>query len=250
VNSRRLAKRDGHPPRRRLVNKKRIAAVLLCVLLVAGVATYFLYGGSRPVPFGTPTQAPSGEGWVNLLDAAHAPDWKNTTDDKEIFEITEDMIHIFGRSLHPLRYVGYAAEEFGDFDLHLEFKVTKGANSGVFIRSQPNDPVYRGFEIQVLDDYGDPPNKNGSGAIYDVATPMFNMALPVGEWNSYDVTIHGQEVQIFMNGWMVIHTDLAKMTMHIGKYKAPFAELPLQGSLLLQDHGGEVWYKNIRLRKH
>ncbi len=232
------------------MNKKRIIFVLLVVTLAVGLAAYFLQGAAqKPKPYGMPTAPPEGAGWVDLLDAEHAPNWKNTTDDTDIFELADGMIHIFGRSLHPLRYVGYAAERFGDFELHLEFKVTPRANSGVFIRSQPNDPVYRGFEIQVIDDHGDPPNKNGSGAIYDVATPMFNMARPTGEWNSYDVTMKGQEVIVRMNGWMVIHTDLAKMTMLIGKYKAPFAELPLNGNLLLQDHGGEAWYRNIRLKK-
>ena len=198
-----------------------------------------------PLPVGKCTDAPSGEGWLNLLDADHAAAWKNTTDDKDIFEIKDGMLHIFGKSLHPLRYAGYTAEKFGDFDLHVEFKVTKRANSGIFIRSTPNDPVYRGFEVQVLDDFGDVPNKNGSGSIYDVTTPMYNMSFPAGEWNSYDIHVHGKDVQVFMNGWMTVHTDLGKMTMKIGKYKAPFNDLPPEGTLQIQDHGGEVWYRNM-----
>jgi len=202
-----------------------------------------------PVPEGMPTPRPEGEGWVDLLDAAHAPGWKNVTDDKDIFEIVDGTLHIFGRLPVPLRYAGYAAERFGNFDLHIEFKVAPGTNSGVFLRAQPNDPVYRGFEIQVLEDRGGRPTKNSCGAIYDVVTPMFNLSRPAGEWNSFDVTLDGQELIVHMNGWMIIHTDLAKMTTPLGKFKAAYADIPQEGNVLLQDHGGEVWYRNILIRK-
>jgi hypothetical protein len=83
--------------------------------------------------------------------------------------------------------------------LHIEFKVTPKANSGVFFRSDLKDPVQKGFEIQVLEDYGEQPNKNSCGSLYDVATPMFNMSFSPGEWNSYDMTCRGSNVIVFMN---------------------------------------------------
>jgi hypothetical protein len=159
------------------------------------------------------------------------------------------VIHIFGHTLLPLRYVGYSAQQFADFDLHLEFKVAPRANSGVFLRAQPNDPVQRGFEIQVLDDHGKPPTKNRSGAVYDVVTPMFNMSRPAGEWNSFDISLNGHELTVVMNGWMVVHTDLSKMSDPIGKFSTPLADLPTKGLLALQDHGGEVWYRNVMIRE-
>lgn len=230
--------------------KRRTKGVLSVILLalgsVAGCA--YLMRGHAPVPSGTPTALPEGEGWIDLLDDARAAQWKNITDDKDIFEIVDGQIHIFGKSLFPLRYVGFTGESFGDFDLHLEVKVSRGANSGIFLRATPNDPVYRGFEVQVLDDHGKPPSKNGSGAIYDVVTPMFNMARPAGEWNSYDISLDGTQVTVVMNGWKVIDTDFALMTEPYGKFEVPYAELPRDGVLALQDHGGEVWYRNVRIR--
>jgi hypothetical protein len=108
--------------------------------------------------------------------------------------------------------------------------------------------VTRGFEVQVLEDFGKPPNKNSCGSIYDVVTPMFNMSRPAGEWNSYDISVKGAEVIVIMNGWMVIHTDLGKMKTRLGKFKIPYAELPREGNIALQDHGGEAWYRNILIR--
>lgn len=232
------------------MKKALMVIVLLAVLTTAAGAGYYWLRPDKPVPVGAVSPVPTGSGWIDLFDAEHRGGWRNITDDLDIFAFEGDVLHIFGHTIHPLRYVGYETERLGDFELHLEFRVAPGANSGVFLRAQPNDPVYRGFEVQVLDDHGRAPNKNGSGAIYDVVTPMFNMALPAGEWNSYDITVDGGEVIVFMNGWRVVHTNLDQMTTPIGKYKAPFADLPRDGLLMFQDHGGEVWYRNVRIKKH
>lgn len=202
-----------------------------------------------PVGLGEPTEPPSGPDWVNLLDADHAPNWENVTDDKEIFEVSDGVLHIYGRTVYPLRYVGYPEREFSDFELHLEYKLAPGANSGVFLRSRFVDPVNRGFEIQILDDAGQPPTKNGTGAVYDVITPMYNMSRPTGQWNSIDLRVEGTEVDVKVNGWRVILADFAQLTEPIGKFETPYAELPLTGHVVLQDHGGEVWYRNILVRE-
>ncbi len=222
---------------------------LFCTLLYAMALTACGGPSKGPASLGQPTPRPEGEGWIDLLDAEHAPGWKNITDDKDIFEIKDGTLHIYGKTIYPLRYVGYAPERFGDFELHIEFKLARRANSGVFLRSQPNDPVQRGFEIQVLEDHGKPPGKNSCGSIYDIVTPMFNMSRPAGEWNSFDITVKGKEVVVFMNGWRIIHTDLSKMTIPLGKFKIAYNDLPLEGMLMLQDHGGEAWYRNIVIRK-
>lgn len=231
-------------------SKKAILTGAFAALLVIGAwVGWKLAIPVDPVPRGLPSPRPEGAEWEDLLSGKNAVQWRNVTDDSVIFAVEEGALHIFGRSLYPLRYVAFGAEKLSDFELHLEFKVAPGANSGVFLRAQPNDPVARGFEVQVLDDYGDPPHKNGSGAIYDVVTPMFNLARPAGEWNSYDITVRGGEVVVVANGWKVIHTDLAQMTEPLGKFSIPYAELPKEGVLMLQDHGGEVWYRNILLKR-
>ncbi len=230
--------------------KKMLIAIAL--LLVGIYAGYQLGSGSvgesKPMPVGALTPAPEGPGWIDLLSAEHVSGWTNTSDDTEIFEIEDGVLHIYGVTITPLRYVGYMKEQFGDFDLHLEFKVAPGANSGLFLRKPPGNPDIRGFEVQVLDDHGQQPTKNTSGSIYDNTTAMYNMSFPPGEWNSYDISVHGQAVSITMNGWKVVETDFSKMTMPIGKFETPYAEYPQQGIIALQDHGGEAWYRNILIK--
>lgn len=226
---------------------KAVAGLLLAQAVVYGVWSAMDVQKGKPVPVGSLTPVTEGPGWVNLLDAEHAPLWKNVSDETDIFEIVDGMLHIHGVTVSPLRYVGYTGEHFGDFDLHIEYMVTPGANSGIFIRKQPDDDVMRGFELQVLDDFGEAPTRNTSAAIYDVATPMFNMSKPAGEWNSLDIALRGQQLVVYMNRWLVLYTDLSLMKTPLGKFDYAFNDLPLTGMLALQDHGGEVWYRNIRI---
>jgi hypothetical protein len=219
--------------------------VALLVLIGGGIVCVHALANQR-VPHGAMTACPSGEGWMDLLAKADA--WKNCSDDKVgVFEIKDGMFHIFGGSTS--RYIAYTAETFGDFALHVEFKLKKGTNSGVFFRTDPKNPVQGGFEIQVLDDAGKAPDKNSSGSLYDVATPMFNMAFPAGEWNSYDIQCQGSHLVVDVNGWKVIDLDLAKMTEPIGKFDTPLAKLPQTGNIVLQDHEGEIWYRNVKIKK-
>jgi hypothetical protein len=231
------------------MNKRRtLFAAVLLVLSGFVLSRYTADCFRGPAPVGQPTTPPIGDGWIDLLSREHLSAWENITDEKDIFAIEDGVLHIYGRSLLKLRYVGFTARNFSDFDLHVEFKLAPRANSGVFLRAQPEDPVYRGFEIQVLDDHGKRPSNRGTGAIYDVVTPMFNLARPAGEWNSYDIAVSGTHVVVAVNGWKVLDADFALMKQPLGKFDTPFATLPREGLLALQDHGGEVWYRNLRIR--
>lgn len=203
---------------------------------------------AKPVPVGIPTAVPEGEGWIDLLDAEHAPYWENLGDDVEIFEIVDGELHVFGVPKSPLRYATYNEKPFDHFELHIEFKVAEGTNSGLFLRAQPNDKIYRGFEVQVIDDFGTPPTKNSSGAIYDVVTPMYNLSRPAGQWNSYDISVRGHSVSIRMNGWLVTQADFELMTTPLGKFKIAYKDMPPLGHIAFQDHGGEAWFRNVRVR--
>ena len=224
---------------------------LLGGLVLAGVVlglTLVNAEDEERLPKGQCTACPAGSDWIDLLDSAHASQWQNVTDKKKgIFEITDGVFRVFGQK--PTRYIAFMGESFDDFALHVEFKVSEGTNSGVFYRTDPANPVQGGMEIQVLDDFGQAPSKNSSGALYDVATPMFNMSLPAGQWNSFDISCSGAHVVVLMNGWKVLDLDLAKLTMPVGKFDTPLAELPHKGHIVLQNHGDDVWFRNVLVRK-
>ncbi|MFO7775537.1 MAG: DUF1080 domain-containing protein [Candidatus Hydrogenedentota bacterium] len=221
---------------------KKAFVLAAVIMLSAGCA-------GRPQPQGEAVPPPNGAGWIDLLSEERREYWENVTDDREIFSISNHTLHIPGRSVYPLRYVGYTKQSFANFELYLQFKVSGWANSGVFLRSQYPAGGHRGFEVQILDDHGKPPNTRRTGAIYDVVTPMFNLSQQPGEWNSLEIRVEGHEVEVTLNGWRVIDADLGKMTMPLGKFDTPFAEAPREGYVLLQDHGGEVWFRHIHVRE-
>ena len=90
------------------------------------------------------------------------------------------------------------ADSFGDYQLHIEFTVPKGSNSGVYNRGL--------FEIQVFDSFGKPKlGWHDCGALYERAFPRENLAKPPGEWQSYDITLKGKKLSLVWNGKPVYH---------------------------------------------
>ncbi len=89
-------------------------------------------------------------------------------------------------------------QTFGDYQLHIEFTVPKGSNSGVYNRGL--------FEIQVFDSFGKPKlGWHDCGALYERAFPRDNLAKPPGEWQSYDITLKGKKLSLLWNGEPVYH---------------------------------------------
>ena len=198
-------------------------------------------------PPGKLTPPPKGKGWVDLLDEDHAPEWRPNIRHEKLLEVKDSALHIFGTQVGG--YVCYTKERLRDFALHIEFKVAANTNSGVILRGETEEPELTGLEIQVLDDHGRDPSRHGCGALYDIATPMFNMSFSAGQWNSLDITCQGRILIVVMNDWKILDLDLSKLTTPVGKFTTPYAQLALDGYLFLQDRGGEVWYRNIFLKK-
>ena len=140
---------------------------------------------------------------------------------------------------------------YTDFGLRLEVYLDRHANSGIFVRApQPAWPAQQGFEIQVLPDRGVAPDSKGTaGAIFDVLTPMREMASPPDNWNSVEITCKGSVVIVRWNEFKVIDGDRAELTEPIGQWNMAYADKPKRGFIGLQSHGGIVRYRNIRLRE-
>jgi len=151
-------------------------------------------------------------------------------------------------------------EQFGDFELQLEWKISEGGNSGIFyfvqeIESAPQT-YSTGAEMQVLDD---PKHSDGklpshrAGALYDLIPASEPAAKPIGEWNAVRIVVRKGRIEHWLNGKRVVATtygDAAWRALVAGsKFKAmpDFAKVP-RGHIALQDHGDRVWYRNIRIR--
>lgn len=150
----------------------------------------------------------------------------------------------------------YADETFDNFILKVDFKMSAGCNSGIFIRvGDPKNEVQTGLEIQVQDDYGKKPNRNSAGSIYDLVAPTKNVVKPAGEWNSCTITADGSKITVELNGEMVAQINVDEWdkpglrpdgSKH--KYKAAIKEFPRKGLIGFQDHGKPVCFKNVRIK--
>ena len=142
---------------------------------------------------------------------------------------------------------------FGDFALDLEFK-TEG-NSGVFFRTDKmNDCVQTGFEMQV-NRPSRSPHKNSCGSIYDAQAPSKEMTKD-GEWNHVTMTAIDNKIMIVMNGEKIIDMDLNRWDKPHenpggtkNKFRTALKDFKREGHIGFQDHGANVWYRNVRIRR-
>lgn len=160
--------------------------------------------------------------------------------------------------LSRTRKSGYIWTEqaYGDFILDLEVKISPRCNSGIFFRTNPKNAVQGGFEIQVMDTAGKKKlGTHDNGALYDALAPSSNPAKPAGEWNRFVITCKGPKVTVHINGKLVVAADLDQWTTgnrnpdgSRNKFKTALKDLPRKGHIGFQDHGQNVWYRNVYLK--
>ena len=122
---------------------------------------------------------------------------------------------------------------FGDFKLHLEFRYPKESNSGVYLRGR--------HEVQIQDDFGNPPANDRFSGVYGFISPSVIAARPAGEWQSYDITLVGRMVTVVANGRRVIcDQEIPGITGG-----ALDSNEGAPGPLFLQGDHGPIEYRNI-----
>lgn len=149
-------------------------------------------------------------------------------------------------------------EQFGDFELTLEWKIAEGGNSGIFFRVMlDKDEVWHtGPEMQVLDNgrhRDGKDSKTSAGSNYALHAPARDVTRPIGEWNAVRLVVKGPHVEHWMNGEKLLEYELWSPDWEARVNATKFKDLPAYGRaktghLALQDHGDPVWYRNIKIR--
>ncbi|HPD31942.1 MAG TPA: DUF1080 domain-containing protein [Phycisphaerae bacterium] len=197
-----------------------------------------------------------GGGFVPLFDGKTLNGWTIYTHEGKKVEpkdsswsVPEDgVLHTTGDESKD--YWISTDEKYGDCVLRMDFKVSQGANSGIFLKVPGHDrPAYTGFEVQIIDDVGRPADKHSTGSIYDLFAPVANVSRPLGQWNSIEITCKGSLVTVVMNGLKIIDCDFSLMTEPMGKFDFPYAKMPAIGYIGMQTHGNAVSFRNIRIKK-
>ena len=195
------------------------------------------------------------DGWVELFNGKNLSGW-TTADGKPVepggWVVDNGVLHRKAKGGQL-----YSKAEFLDFELKFEWKVAKGANSGVKYRLTDYGGKLIGPEFQVLDDINHANGKKATttaGSIYDVVPANDAKKLkPIGEWNQARIVAKGNHLQHFVNGVNILDVDISseewtKLRL-AGKFKGADDFATKRGRIMLQDHGDEVWFRNIRIRE-
>jgi hypothetical protein len=197
--------------------------------------------------------------WQTLFDGSSVGAWVSYgkgAPPTQGWSIDGDALHVAAKSgAGDLR----TRAEYGDFDLRFEWKVSSGANSGVMYRSAEGEyaPWVTGPEYQVLDDAEHADGKSpltAAGSLYAMYSAEGKSCAPVGGWNEARIIARGAHVEHWLNGVRVLEATigsedwLARKNACKWKDNAKYGTRR-RGHIVLQDHGDDVWFRNIRIRE-
>jgi hypothetical protein len=193
-------------------------------------------------------------GWELLFDGETLNGWKAYNGDvPKTWKVSENAIYCTGeKGGDDIMTV----ESFADFDLKFDWKIEKNGNSGVIYRTregkQWQKPYLTGPEYQVYDD-PDSFGKTSTGSFYDVYETSTEKKLnPAMEWNSGRIRISNNLVTHWVNGVIVMQCQLYSedWNQHVAESKWKnnpyFGKSPF-GHIDFQNHGNQVWYKNVKI---
>ena len=214
------------------------------------------------------TQQEIDEGWVLLFDGETSKGWRGYN--KETFpeagwEIVDGTIHCIGSGRGEAGLGGdiIAEKTYKNFELKLEWKISEAGNSGIFYmgKEKEDQPIWQTApEMQVLDNERHPDATKGkegnrqAGALYDLIPAVPQNAKPVGEWNKVKIYVNEGLVEHWQNGEMVLEYHLWTPDWEKMVKESKFAEYPdfgeyQEGHIGLQDHGNDVWFRNIKIKE-
>lgn len=205
--------------------------------------------------------------WIVLFDGSNLDQWHvydNYAETSENWSIEDGGILKLTPTIKPSRNL-VTNEEFTNFILSLEWKISEGGNSGIMWAVEEdtalNEPYYTGPEIQVLDNERHPdakanPKYHQAGALYDLIQPSADVCKPAGEWNKCIITIDhlNNNASVELNA-----TTIVEFEPHGQKWDSlvagskfadweKFAKMK-SGKIALQDHGDIVFFRDIQIKK-
>ncbi len=224
---------------------KYAIAALPALLLMAAFPAKEHSGGWKPLFDGKTTK-----GWHSYGKSETAAQW----------EVKDGAIHLDKSKGGSGDLVTDGA--YSNFDLKLEWKISPKGNSGILFYVQENPAKYQeayftGPEMQVLDNDGHPDgkiHKHSAGDLYDLIPCTKETVKPPGEWNEAEIISNNGSLKLFLNGTNVVSTTIWDNSWKRLVAGSKFKEWPdfgtfKSGKIDLQDHGNEVWYRNIKIKE-
>lgn len=245
---------------------KKLTAVLALAILLSACHSSKSASGSDQAPVNTLTKAEKKDGWKLMYDGKTKNGWHvylNRTDGSAwksengtlMFDPT---VKVNGQPAGNGDLVSDA--EYENFHFSVEWKISEKGNSGIIFLTNEDPkykhPYYTGPEMQVLDNEGHNDGKiisHRAGDLYDLIRSSSEPVKPVGEWNKAEIRILNRKLDLFLNGVNIVSTTMGddqwNKLVAGSKFKSMegFAKYT-KGHIVLQDHGNNVWFRNIKIR--
>ena len=226
----------------------------------------FLFMSFTPIKKVTNTP-PKEKGWTSLFDGKTFNGWHTygKTTINAAWTIEDGMIYQNKSKRDPLQKGNgdlVSDKEYENFHLKVDWKISKNGNSGIIFWIQEDtikhkNTFHTGPEMQVLDNDGHSDGKikkHRAGNLYDLIEGIDTAVKPVGEWNTAEIISNKGKLDFILNGVTVLSTpygdDNWRQMIAGSKFKAmpDFAKV-FKGHIALQDHGNDVWFRNIMIKK-
>ena len=202
------------------------------------------------------TEEEKADGWILMFDGETSDGWRgyNREDFPEGWVVEDGTLHCTGTGGDVIY-----DRKFLDFHLKMDWKISEGGNSGIFFLAQEIDgtPIWHTApEYQLLDNEAHPdvnPDQFAP-ALYDLVPPRVQNTRPAGEWNTAEIVLRSGHLAFYQNGEEVVHVHMYDQSWEkmVDESKFPlelFGKL-IPGYIAVQDHGDEVWFRNIKIKEY
>ena len=226
--------------------------------LLFGAAMISVYAKSpEKSSINTLTEQEKQEGWELLFDGENLDQWTRT-DGKEVpkgaWRVVDGELRIVDRMKRLLRGGGsiYTKEQYSDFEFTLEYNISENANSGIKYFVQTGTAL--GLEYQIISGNPGLRDYQYTASLYDLIPATGAQPKPPGEWNHVRIVVRGKHCEHWLNGSKVVEFERggdhfrAQVAKSKFAHEENFGEFP-RGHIMLQDHGGGISFRNIKIRK-
>jgi hypothetical protein len=246
------------------MNKNTPAVFALSALLLS--ACNSPNSNVKGSPTDTTAATITSAGWENLSDSKHVV-WHSYGKDSlgKAWKIEDSALHLDAsvKEGWQTRDGGdiVTNKEYENFDLKLEWKISEGGNSGIMFYVKEDSSKYKypwetGPEMQVADNEK---NEDGNvykaraGDLYDLMAISKNVIKPAGEWNQVEIIANKGKLDFHINGEHVLSASMWDDNWKKLIAGTKFSTMPdfgtfKKGRIALQDHGADVWYRNIKIK--
>lgn len=206
------------------------------------------------------TAQETADGWKLLFNGRDTAGWRfYKNKENNSWEVVDGTLHCKPMVGNEKRSDIMTVDQYGNFELSLDWKVSPRGNSGVMFRvtEEFDEPYLSGPEYQVIDDKEYPDKLTDlqlTAANYDMhAAPADKPMKPVGEWNNSRLVVNGNHVEHWLNGAKMLEYDINSEDWKKRKEKSKWKDakgygIAPRGHIDLQDHGAEVWFRNIKIK--